>query len=115
MMSLIQRRLVALFLVALTAFTAVPAFADDAQDDAALNNKPTATAMLGDGLFARPVLMVLTATGVVMFVATLPFSLLGGNVGDASEMLITGPAKSTFLRCLGCSAAQNEWKNKKAE
>ena len=36
-------------------------------------------------------------------VAVLPFSLLGGNADEAGEVLVMGPAKATFVRCLGCT------------
>lgn len=65
-------------------------------------DKPTATAMVGDALIARPIGAVMTAVGAVAFVVTLPFSAAGGNIGDAAQTLVVGPAKTTFVRCLGC-------------
>jgi hypothetical protein len=111
MMPSIQRRLVALAMTFMMLFASVPALAgeDDGQ-----SNRPSASAMIGDAAIARPVLLVMTVTGVVLFVATLPFSLLGGNVGEAGKMLVVGPAKSTFLRCLGCTSAQDDWKHQEA-
>jgi hypothetical protein len=41
-------------------------------------------------------------------VVTLPFSLLGGNPGEAAEVLVMNPGKNTFVRCLGCTPAQHE-------
>jgi hypothetical protein len=38
-----------------------------------------------------------------VYVATLPFSLLGGNAGEAGKVLVVGPAEATFVRCLGCT------------
>ncbi len=64
--------------------------------------KPTAMAMAGDAVIARPFLLAITVIGSGLFVATLPFSLLGGNVGEAANVLILAPAESTFVRCLGC-------------
>jgi hypothetical protein len=38
---------------------------------------------------------------------SLPFTLLGKNEDEAAEVLVKTPARSTFLRCLGCTPAQN--------
>lgn len=68
-----------------------------------IDEAPTALAMTGDALFARPALFVATVVGSVVYVVSLPFSLLGGNAGEAGETLVLGPAKATFVRCLGCT------------
>ena len=39
---------------------------------------------------------------LVHFVASLPFTFLGENVGQAGKTLVAEPAKATFVRCLGC-------------
>jgi len=36
---------------------------------------------------------------------SLPFTALGGNVKQAADVLVVGPAKETFVRCLGCNTA----------
>ena len=64
--------------------------------------EPTALAMTGDLLLARPALLVMTVLGTAAFVVSLPFSALGGNVGSAADTLVAGPGKATFVRCLGC-------------
>lgn len=61
-----------------------------------------ATGMVIDGLVVRPLSFVGTVLGTLVFVATLPFSTLGGNVGESAELLVLEPAKFTFGRCLGC-------------
>lgn len=61
-----------------------------------------AATMVIDGLIVRPITFVGTVLGTVVFVATLPFSALGGNVGEAAEHLVVEPARFTFARCLGC-------------
>ncbi len=68
-----------------------------------IEETPSAAAMVFDGLIVRPVTLVATAVGTVLWVATLPFSLLGGNAGDAADTLVLEPAAATFLRCLGCT------------
>jgi hypothetical protein len=62
---------------------------------------PTAGTMLADTFMVRPLMLIGTAVGVVTFVITLPFSALGGNVGDAGQTLVVDPAKYTFVRPLG--------------
>ena len=68
-----------------------------------IEEKPSALAMTGDALFARPVLFGMTVVGTVVYVVSLPFSALGGNMSEAGEILVLGPAKATFVRCLGCT------------
>ena len=63
--------------------------------------KPTAGTMLADTVMVRPLTLVGTAVGAVAFVVTLPFSALGGNVGEAGQILVVDPAKYTFVRPLG--------------
>ncbi|MEZ5558496.1 MAG: hypothetical protein R3E86_08155 [Pseudomonadales bacterium] len=84
-----------LMLVALTGMLASPAMA-------APEDEPSALAMAGDLVIARPVGLVLTTLGAAAFVVSLPFSALGGNVEQAGQTLVVGPAKATFQRCLGC-------------
>lgn len=79
----------------LTGLAALPAQA--AQED-----EPTAMAMTGDLLIARPVGLVITTVGVATFLVSLPFSAAGGNVDQAAETLVVGPSRATFVRCLGC-------------
>lgn len=66
-------------------------------------DKPTALAMVGDLVIARPAGLLITAVGAAAFVVSLPFSAAGGNIGDAADQLVVGPAKATFVRCLGCT------------
>lgn len=58
--------------------------------------------MIGDLLFARPLLLAVTGVGTGMFLVSLPFSALGGNVEEAANTLVIRPAWQTFVRCLGC-------------
>lgn len=66
------------------------------------DGEPSAGAMVADAVVARPLLLVATVVGTGVYVVTLPFSLLGGNAGEAGKTLVVGPAKNTFVRCLGC-------------
>lgn len=64
---------------------------------------PTSAAMVGDALIARPLYAVATVVGATVFLVTLPFSALGGNVDEAASELVTGPARGLLTRCLGCT------------
>jgi len=70
-----------------------------------IEETPSAMEMAFDGLIVRPITLVATILGSAIWVATLPFSLLGGNAGDAADVLVIAPAEATFLRCLGCSSS----------
>lgn len=69
-------------------------------------NKPSVLAVFAD-ILIRPVLIAETGVGLALFTVTLPFSALGGNVDDMAEVLVKEPATSAFLRCLGCTKAQD--------
>jgi hypothetical protein len=58
--------------------------------------------MIGDLFIARPLLLAATGIGTGIFLVSLPFSALGGNVKEAANTLVISPAWQTFMRCLGC-------------
>ncbi|SDG51418.1 hypothetical protein SAMN05216571_1171 [Onishia taeanensis] len=64
--------------------------------------EPSGGAMVADALVARPLLALATVGGAAVFLVSLPFSALGGNVDDAARTLVVAPAEATFRRCLGC-------------
>lgn len=72
---------------------------------AAEEDEPTALAMTGDLLIARPVGVVISAVGAAAFLVSLPFSAAGGNIEQAADTLVMGPVRETFVRCLGCRNA----------
>ncbi|SHK17131.1 hypothetical protein SAMN05216369_0788 [Marinobacter antarcticus] len=92
----ISRTLVATVAACLLAFSSVG-------HARAIDESPSALAMAGDAVFVRPVLLVTTILGSAVYLVSLPFSLLGGNAEEAGEVLVVGPAKATFVRCLGCT------------
>jgi len=106
----IQRRLTALFMTFMLGIASMPASAEEMYDDQ-VNQRPTAMAMFGDAVLARPLLLAGTLVGTGLFVVTLPFSALGGNVKEAANTLVVGLAKTTFTRCLGCTETQDKWKD----
>lgn len=62
---------------------------------------PSGGAMFADFVLVRPVGIVALVAGSVLFVISLPFSALGGNVKVAARSLVVKPAKFTFTRPLG--------------
>lgn len=94
-----------------TGLMALPAQAETVQQQNA-SGDPTYTveahpafAMAGDLLIARPLLIGATVIGAGLFVVSLPFSALGGNVGAAGKALVVDPGKEAFVRCLGCTSS----------
>jgi len=61
----------------------------------------SAGAMIADTVFARPLGFVSTIAGSAVFVVSLPFSALGGNVSTAFQKLVKDPFVFTFKRPLG--------------
>ena len=57
--------------------------------------------MIVDAAVARPLGLGATVLGTAAWILTLPFSALGGNVGEAARELIVKPARFTFTRPLG--------------
>ena len=109
-MSLFPRRALATLTLLVASVTATPSFAE-AMDDQ-INQRPSTGAMVLDAVVARPMLLAMTLGGTVAFVATLPFSAMGGNVEESAKALVIGPAKTTFTRCMGCTATQDALKNR---
>jgi hypothetical protein len=67
-----------------------------------IDERPNAAKMAGDLVVARPIGVVMTVAGTAAFIVSLPFTLLAGSASEAAETLMIGPAKTTFVRCLGC-------------
>ncbi|MFT7688749.1 MAG: hypothetical protein ACI9FB_004114 [Candidatus Azotimanducaceae bacterium] len=69
---------------------------------AKVEENPSAFTMVGDLLVARPIGLAIFALGSATYIATLPFSLAGGNAKDAGKALVVEPGREVFARCLGC-------------
>ena len=89
----------AMLIFVLTALVSAPAMARPQDND------PRWEDQILDAVAARPLGIVMTAGGAVIWGLSLPFSLLGGNAGEAADSLIGGPGRETFVRCLGCRSA----------
>lgn len=68
----------------------------------AVDESPNEFAMVGDLVVARPIGLVMTVGGAVVWLVSLPFTLMAGHASEAAETLMLGPAEATFVRCLGC-------------
>jgi len=68
-----------------------------------IEERPGGAAMALDAVFVRPVQAVATAMGATIYVLSLPFSLMGGNAGEAGKNMVIIPFRATVLRCLGCT------------
>lgn len=74
-----------------------------AEPGVVVEEDPSMLAMTSDLLFVRPVMLVTTAVGSAVWLVSSPFSFAGGNAMQAADTLVVGPAKATFVRCLGCT------------
>ena len=68
-----------------------------------VKEEPSASAMAADLALVRPAMLGVTVVGTALWVVSLPFSAAGGNIKGAADTLVVGPAKATFVRCLGCT------------
>jgi uncharacterized membrane protein len=96
----LRRVTAVLVIVALVAVTfAGPAGAAVIGEDE--DTQVTAGKMAADALLVRPLGLVATVVGSVLFVVALPFSALGGNVNEVGQRLVVDPALFTFKRPVG--------------
>ncbi len=102
-MQLVNRKLASWLMAATLAATqlgfAPAAVASSSEYNGASN--PDAGAVFFDTLVMRPVGLVGTVAGTAAFLVSLPFSALGGNVGEVADAMIVAPARYTFVRPVG--------------
>jgi hypothetical protein len=63
--------------------------------------KPTGGMMMWDTLCMRPIGIVATAVGSVVWLVSYPFAALGGNTDESTQALVAAPFEWTFERPLG--------------
>jgi hypothetical protein len=63
--------------------------------------EPSGGMMMWDALVMRPVGIVGTAMGSVVWLVSYPFAYLGGNTDASTEALVQNPFEWTFQRPLG--------------
>ena len=73
-----------------------------------VEEKPSAGAMVVDAVVVRPLYFALSQVGALVYGATLPFTLVGGNADQAAETLVVTPLQGAFIRCLGCGKMNNQ-------
>ncbi len=78
-------------------FTNTLAFATEE----AATEEPSEGIFIVDALLVRPVSLASVVFGAAVFVVSLPFSALGGNVNVVAKELVADPVKFTFVRPLG--------------
>jgi len=79
--------------------TSLPAFAtENAKRD---HPCVSARSIVLDVIIVRPLGIAATIFGSIVFVVSLPFSHLGGNVEEAKQILVAEPSSFTFKRPLG--------------
>jgi hypothetical protein len=96
-----NRRLRPLVGLVLAGLLVWPMPAQSASDNASTTPPIDPAAMTMDLVLARPGGLVATVAGAAIFVVSLPFSALGGNVDEAFASLVATPATYTFRRPLG--------------
>ena len=101
MCTLRRQSLIFFLLAAVLLFTwaASPALAKEKQS--ITGEDRNAVSMMFDLVILRPLGLAATVIGTAFFVVSLPFSILGGNTGEAAKKLMVEPAKYTFTRPLG--------------
>ena len=98
----LNRKLISYFLAVLLATTNM-AFVPGAhaRDYNSNTERPSGGAMLADAVLMRLPMTAVTIVGAGLFVVTLPFSALGGNVGEAGTKLVKEPFEYAWVRPLG--------------
>lgn len=84
-------------LTALTLAAANPALAYES----VIDEVPSAEAMTFDLFIVRPLGLVGTIAGTVVYIVALPINLLTFNLADPARKLIIQPINFTFTRDLG--------------
>ncbi|MEA3413870.1 MAG: hypothetical protein U9R74_20420 [Pseudomonadota bacterium] len=97
----IKSSLLSLALVIVIGTASVTASGTVAAQGQYSDGSPSPSAMLVDGVVARPLGLGAMIIGAATWVVTLPFSLIGGNPGEAGRQLVGEPTRFTFRRPLG--------------
>lgn len=103
-MRMIPKKLTSYVVAAVLATSVSLPMTANASDYYTFNNPnvtPTGGEMLADAFLVRPFMLVGSVLTTATFIVTLPFSAIGGNVGEAATKLVGEPVKYTFARPLG--------------
>lgn len=91
-MGIIMKKLIVFLIVFALIMSATPVVAAA---------EPTDIDIISDVLIVRPVSIVATVVGSVVFVVALPFSIPSGSVGVVGQRLVADPFNYTFVRTVG--------------
>lgn len=69
----------------------------------------SASDIIVDFTVVRTTSFITMIAGTGVFIVTLPFTLIGGNVGVAGTKLVGNPARATFGRPLGDADTMARW------
>ncbi len=94
---ILKRVIVLLTALALVVVPCMTCLAQGLEDD----DDIIAGKMTADALIVRPLGICATIIGGAVFIVSLPFSALGGNVKSAGKFLVEDPFIFTFNRPLG--------------
>ena len=97
MLKALRKTRVAFQALALSLLLVVPAVSHAQTVD----ETPTMLSMVTDVLAVRPIMFAVTIAGSAAFLVALPFSAGGGNIKETAEVLVVGPAMTTFVRPVG--------------
>ncbi len=101
----IGRKIVAFTLAATLCSTGLalsgPANASDYDRTYLESDGPHGGDMFGDLFIVRPATAGVTVIGAAIWLVSLPFTLIGGNAGEAGNTLVAEPFAYTFSRPLG--------------
>ncbi len=81
--------------------SAALAFSAQVRAEGIIDDTPSAEAMAFDLFIARPLGLVGTIAGTVVYIVALPINLLTFNLVEPARTLILEPVKFTFVRELG--------------
>lgn len=87
-----KKTAISILVVCALILSTAPAFSGEPKDGMEI---------VADVLIVRPVSLVSTVFGSVMFVVSLPFAIPSGSVEKAGQLLVTDPFQYTFCRPLG--------------
>jgi len=95
-----RKTLVSCFLIVALLVSPLSALSETVEQNRG-KKENSAEMMTVDLIAARPIGLVATVGGALVFLISWPFSALGGNSDEAWQTLVVSPAEYTFKRPLG--------------
>ena len=96
-----RKTLVMCFLIIALLVNPLAALSETIESGLGEKKDNSAEMMAVDLIAARPIGLVATVGGALVFLVSWPFSALGGNSDEAWQTLVVSPATYTFKRPLG--------------